>query len=624
MFSRQIRDSAENILGFNATSMQARTLLGALGTAPKTATVTAEQKKINAANFESALTGEASEAILKKNAQNDAAERDLLTAETDYAQGAITLEKKSGSYVNKVSTNSLSNTRKLVETAQQAGTTINATAVTGIIEADRLTTLANYRAYIGANDINRTEAVEGIKQINSIYNDTLTYAKSIGEETVTAAKVTLQDNYKNIHGNENFWKQEVMKKAYGEDSMNKIMDLQMKFYDQPEILEERLRHVPNSEAIISFLSGGTELTQAGVVKFNNLTTSSLTKRANGEALTRDEELVYPSAINMTTALPNGNRNSDAVEGHVSTLIGNGDAMTSSMISKVPATRAGKDSITEMKRSYKEDSEAYLRQAGEALATTADPKDISYAYDSEGILRVTLNNRPAGNSTVDDAKDRVNIYAEALNRGWSSNLGITKEEYQNRVIQSLDKYVVQADTSKNLVLLNNVVHMTQTGNTRGAERVYNIFNEKTGNTLPEYSVAKASLLNQGSLFTKMPTTLGNEGSGVRSLPPTTPIAGVPNPTLPDLTTAEAGFPVRDNLTALEQLDVATGFTNEDGSLRMPFQGTPEAATPATVDNTSGVLLYEGSDVHAQRLQDAEFSQAEIQEALRQIGASRAGR
>ena len=507
MFSRQIRDSAENILGFNATSMQARTLLGVLGTEPRTATLTAEQKVTNKSVAIAQATGGDAEEIKKKIYQVEYAELNSKQAKFSQEQGSIELEDSVGVFVTEMYVKGVLDTTAAISVAQSASPDglISDTAVLGVVNAQEMQAKAALLEHAGAKNATAPETTAAMASLTKLYEDQRSYYKSVSRENLTDAHLTQLDKFNQIHGLEHFGKQAILNKYLGEAAGVQVRDIQLKYWNQPETMVEMLRHVDGYEDILSFMGKdlGSPFSKKDVVTVNNVMNSALVKKAEGKPLTAEETLLLPVALAQAVALPNGNNNADATEGYFKTLAGNGDVLSASMGAGVVRFDAKPATVAEMKRSYKEDSGKYIDRVALQLSQVGGREELTYFFNKQGELVIKELGSASTFRPLDDAVDNVNIYPTAMSNGWSKDFGTTQEEYQERVLTKIDATLKAADNAEVISRLNHVTSLAIQGKHKEAKVSFNRLRKDKSLDWNEYEAYKDRLSTTEERFTTVP-------------------------------------------------------------------------------------------------------------------------
>jgi len=501
IFAERIREAASRVIGFDPKSLQVQTALGLLGsTAEKGNTaLTFGEKKLQEAQFQASVRGTTVEQELTKISDSIEAGRAAQTAQDDYNLGAITLEENLGKQVNKISTDVLDSIQAQLQVSVESGIPVDATAIAGSIEAAKLQSANELRAAAG-NKANSSATLEAIKQSDKIYDSWKNYSEIVGVDNLTQVKLDRAKRFQDLHGVETFGQFRVLREQFGDRAVDRLMDLALTYNDKPELFQQRLNLFPKSKEILELFNGDAKAyTQA---KWQTMTAMS-----EGKPLTAIQQQLVPDVIDEVTKLPNGNRDGDSTESIVKGLGGNGDAMTSSMIAKVPVIDAGNASKTELKRAYNEDRQPYIRAAA---AWIGNDKNRGFTFDNKGNLVLTFDGSPSPSQGAFDVQERVNIFNNALDRGWGSTLNSSREQYRAEIEGVLGRHVAGASDRRVAGLLTQVTSQLQQGNEQEAAKLYRQAAKlDPTNIVVDFSQVKEELKQATSPFLTTPSLTVNE-------------------------------------------------------------------------------------------------------------------
>jgi hypothetical protein len=463
VFAERIREAASRVVGFDPRSLQVRTVLDALGTEPTKAggAKTFAEKKREEAEFQAAVLGTTVEEELGKISKGIEASRAAQTAQDDYNIGAISLEENLGKQVSNIGVRVLDSIQEQVRISTESGQPIDAVAIAGGIEAAKIQAANNLRAAAG-NKATAPATLKAIQESNKIYDAWQSYADTVGVDNITQAKLERVKRFQDLYGAEAFGQYRVLKNQLGDRAVDRLMDLSIQYSDKPDLFAQRLKLFPKSKEMLDFMNGDT-------VAYTKAKFKVMDSMSKGIPLTPMQKQMMPEIIDEITRLPNGNRDGQAAESVIKSLGGNGDAMTSSMLAKVPVIEAGAAGKAELKRAYAEDRGSYINSASQWIAQ--DPDNNGFTFDGKGNLVLTREGLPSATQGAFDVQERVNIFNNALDRGWGSTLGTSKEKNIQDITNRLRQGIEAAKDSRVAGVLTQVSAKLQAGDEEGAKKLY---------------------------------------------------------------------------------------------------------------------------------------------------------
>lgn len=484
LFADKLRQAASGVLGFNIESEAARQYFAALPTQASlnsgSSRQTYQQKIDEQATAIANTIGVDFETARRTLVTADYAEQQKSALSSQLQMGAITAQQyTSGMEVEDQKTAFATIMGEVRAFEAENGQPIDSVAFNRTLEQRKQTYIEQFNAgWTEANGtLNSPEYTRALSAINQRYDQYKEEIERIGFDNLSAIQLERTERARQALGDQYFAETKFIRETFGDRVASDIVNMAGWSESQREL---HLSRSPQLRQAWDIFSGDNQ-------KFTQAMTGAATKLMSGQPLSETEQLfVDDIAMNI-----NRNGSDEAKDALVDGMFRSGLPWKglSNISSNSPRLETA-ERKQYFKTMFEQDLEPTLKQF--AAEMTSSPA-FRWEVDSSGKLMVISDNPAGGLPSVapgglitnpaeqqrdiiafnraKQVADKINLFAEGLNNGWSRELNTSLGEYINVVNTTVKEAETVVQDLRAQQEGNRVLGLIESGRTEDAREAY---------------------------------------------------------------------------------------------------------------------------------------------------------